>query len=122
MKVSLSIKTTTIKMTQNANSTFESSFSAITSSKIYSKINTMNYRSIFYYFIVTKNLTFLYSCFAVLSPPTKLELILAGKAKKGQWTRPGTYILSDSLVNGFSHWLKTDGSQAIWMGLVLIGN
>ena len=43
---------------------------------------------------------------------------MAGKAKKGQWTRPGTYILSDSLVNGFSHWLKTDGSQAIWFDKV----
>ena len=80
----------------------------------------MNYRSIFYYFIVTKNLTFLYSCFAVLSPPTKLELILAGKAKEKQSLRAGTYILGDGLVNGYPHWLQTgDGSQeAIWFSKV----
>ena len=44
---------------------------------------------------------------------------MAGKAKEKQWTSPGTYILNDSLVNGYPHWLKTDGSQAaIWFDKV----
>ena len=44
---------------------------------------------------------------------------MAGKAKEEQWTRPGTYILSDGLVNGYPYWLKTgDGSQAIWFDKV----
>ena len=44
-----------------------------------------------------------------------MKLTLAGKAKEehGQWL-DGTYILEDSLVNGYPHWLKTDRSQAIW--------
>ena len=67
---------------------------------------------------VTNNLTFLYSYFAVLPPPTKLELTLAGKAKEQQWEREGTYILVDSLVNGYPNWLKSDGSQAIWFNKV----
>jgi len=50
----------------------------------------------------------------VLSPPTKLELTLAGKAKEERWTSPGTYILGNSLVNGYPYWLKADESQAIW--------
>ena len=64
---------------------------------------------------VTNNLNFDYSCFAVLPPPTKLKMKLAGKAKEvtAKWVE-GTYILSDGLVNGYPHWLKTDGSQAIW--------
>ena len=82
----------------------------------------MNYRTILSYFVeivkVTNNLTFLYSCFAVLPPPTKLELTLAGKAKENHRERPGTYILSDSLVNGYPQWLKIDGSQAIWFDKV----
>ena len=61
-----------------------------------------------------KNLTFLYSCFAVLPPPAKLELTLAGKAKAKQSEREGTYFLSDGLENGYPHWLKLDESQAIW--------
>ena len=45
-----------------------------------------------------------------------MELILAGKAKevKSRHGYEGTYKLSDGLVNGYPHWLKTDGSQAIW--------
>ena len=43
-----------------------------------------------------------------------MELTLAGKAKEEQSSRLGTYILGDSLVNGYPHWLKLDGSQAIW--------
>ena len=82
----------------------------------------MNHRTIFYFVEivkVTQNLTFLYSCFAVLPPPTKLELTLAGKAKEvnSKWVE-GTYILSVGLVNGYPHWLKTDGSQAIWFDKV----
>ena len=48
-----------------------------------------------------------------------MELTLAGKAKKAQakWVE-GTYILSDGLVYGYPHWLKTDGSQAIWFDKV----
>ena len=46
---------------------------------------------------------------------------MAGKAKEkqGKWVE-GTYILGDSLVNGYPHWLlKTgDGSQAIWFNKV----
>ena len=50
-----------------------------------------------------------------MPPPTKLELTLAEKAKEIQLSREGTYILSDSLVNGYPYWLKTgDGSQTIW--------
>ena len=52
-----------------------------------------------------------------------MELKLAGKAKeeqskygREQWE--GTYILDDSLVNGYPYWLKTDGSQAIWLDKV----
>ena len=77
--------------------------------------------TIFYFVVIvkvaSKNLTLLYS-FAVLPPPTKLELTLAGKAKEKQWTSPGTYILNDSLVNGYPHWLKTDGNRAIWFNKV----
>ena len=66
-----------------------------------------------------KYITFLYSCFAVLPPPTKLELKLAGKAKEEQSARAGSYILADGLVNGYPHWLQTsEGSQAIWYGKV----
>ena len=45
---------------------------------------------------------------------------MAGKAKEVQskYGREATYILSDSLVNGYPHWLKTDGSQAIWFSKV----
>ena len=46
---------------------------------------------------------------------------MAGKAKEEQSLREGTYILSDSLVNGYPHWLKTDGSQAIWFDKVSSG-
>ena len=54
-----------------------------------------------------------------MPPPTKLELTLAEKAKEIQLSREGTYILSDSLVNGYPYWLKTgDGSQAIWLNKV----
>jgi len=51
----------------------------------------------------------------VLPPPSKLELTLAGKAKEkqGRWVE-GTYTLANGLVNGYPHWLKLDGSQAIW--------
>ena len=52
--------------------------------------------------------------FSVLSPPTKLELTLGGKAKEERFTSPGIYILGNSLVNGYPHWLKADESQAIW--------
>ena len=41
-----------------------------------------------------------------------------GKAKEKQFSREGTYILGDSLVNGYPHWLKTDESQAIWFNKV----
>ena len=89
---------------------------------MHSKKCKMNYRTIFYFIEiikVTKNLTFLYSCFAVLPPPTKLELTFSGKAKEEQAWLEGTYILSDSLVNDYPHWLlKTDGSQAIWFDKV----
>ena len=44
---------------------------------------------------------------------------MAGKAKEELSSKAGTYILSDSLVNGYPHWLKTgDGSQAIWFNKV----
>ena len=84
----------------------------------------MNGRTVFHFVENTKNLTFLYSCFAVLPPPTKLELTLSGKVKEEQskygreWWLEGTYILADSLVNGYPHWLKTDGSQAIWFNKI----
>ena len=39
---------------------------------------------------------------------------MAGKAKEKQSSKAGSYILADGLVNGYPHWLKTDGSQAIW--------
>ena len=84
----------------------------------------MNGRTVFHFVENTKNLTFLYSCFAVLPPPTKLELTLAGKVKEEQskygreWWLEGTYILADSLVNGYPQWLKIDGSQAIWFDKV----
>ena len=58
---------------------------------------------------------------AVLPSPTKLELTLAGKAKEEQskYGRAGIYMLSNGLVNGYPHWLKTgDGSQAIWFDKV----
>ena len=44
---------------------------------------------------------------------------MAGKAKvkHGKWL-DGTYILGDSLVNGYPHWLKAYGSQAIWFDKV----
>ena len=78
----------------------------------------MNNGAIFYFVEIVKLIKtniFLYLRFAVLPPPTKLELTLAGKAKEKQWTSSGTYILNDSLVNGYPHWLQTDGSQtAIW--------
>ena len=60
------------------------------------------------------------TCFAVLPPPTKLELTLAGKAKEkqGKWVE-GAYILDDSLVNGYPYWLKTgNGHRAIWFDKV----
>ena len=48
-----------------------------------------------------------------------LELTLAGKAKEEQsWVTSGTFNLADGLVNGYPHWLKTDGSQAIWFDKV----
>ena len=56
-------------------------------------------------------------CFAVLSPPTKIELTLAGKAKEHSSeieSEEGTYILTGGQVNGYPHWLKIDGIQAIW--------
>ena len=62
--------------------------------------------------------------FAVLPPPTKLELTLAGKVKEEQskygreWWLEGTYILADSPVNGYPYWLKSNGSQAIWFDKV----
>ena len=44
---------------------------------------------------------------------------MAGKAKEEQGRFvEGTYILGDGLVNGYPHWLKTDGSQAIWFDKV----
>ena len=82
----------------------------------------MNDGTIFYFVVIVKSIktnTFLYLCFAVLPPPTNLELTLAGKAKEKQSSRAGTYILGDSLVNGYPHWLlETDGSQAIWFNTV----
>ena len=62
------------------------------------------------------NYQIIFSYFAVLPPSTKLELTLAGKAKEEQSKhgRQGTYILGEGQVNGYPHWLKTDGSQAIW--------
>ena len=83
----------------------------------------MNHRAIFYFVEivkVTKILTFVTLCFAVLPPPSKLELTLAGKAREKQlkYGRAGTYMLSNALVNGYPHWLKTDGSQAIWFSKV----
>ena len=44
---------------------------------------------------------------------------MAGKAKKvkSRFGYEGTYILGDGLVNGYPHWLKTDGSKAIWFGI-----
>ena len=80
----------------------------------------MNHRTISYFVEIIKNLTFLYLCLAVLPPPTKLELTLAGKTKEkhGKWVE-GTYILGDGLVNGYPHWLMTDGSQAIWFDKVV---
>ena len=84
----------------------------------------MNHRNIYYSFeivkVTSKTPTFLYSCFAVLPPPTKLELTLAGKAKevKSRHGYEGIYKLSDALVNGYPHWLKIDGSQAIWFDKV----
>ena len=55
-----------------------------------------------------------------MPPTTKLELTLAGKAKEEQskYGREGTYILGDDLVNGYPHWMKTNGSQAIWFDKV----
>ena len=45
---------------------------------------------------------------------------MAGKVKeeqskygREQWLE-GTYILSGGHINGYSYWLKTDGSKAIW--------
>ena len=43
-----------------------------------------------------------------------MELTLAGKAKEEQSSKAGTYILRDSLVNGYPNWLKTDESKVIW--------
>ena len=45
---------------------------------------------------------------------------MAGKAKEEQskYGREGTYTLSIGLENGYPHWLKTDGSQAIWFNKV----
>ena len=43
---------------------------------------------------------------------------MAGKAQEEQYGRAGTYILADGLVNGYPHWLKTDGSQVIWLDKV----
>ena len=50
-------------------------------------------------------------------------MTLAGKAKEeqGRWfegTYHSAYILADGLINGYPHWLKTDGSQAIWFDKV----
>ena len=42
-----------------------------------------------------------------------------GKAREAQSKRAGTYILGDGLINGYPHWLKTDGSQAIWFDKVV---
>ena len=47
-----------------------------------------------------------------------MELKLAGKAKEIHPSKACTYSLSDGLVNGYPHWLKTDGSQAIWFDKV----
>ena len=47
-----------------------------------------------------------------------MELTLAGKAKEETWAYLGTYVLSDGLVNGYPHWLKSDGSDAIWFDKV----
>ena len=54
--------------------------------------------------------------FSVVPPPTKLTLTLAGKAKEEQskYEIEGSYTLADNLVNGYPHWLKNEGSQAIW--------
>ena len=57
-------------------------------------------------------------CFAVLPPPTKLELTLAVKAKEKHPSKAGSYILANGLVNGYPHWLKNDRSQAIWFNKV----
>ena len=43
---------------------------------------------------------------------------MAGKAKEKQSSKAGSYILANGLVNGYPHWLKTDGSQAIWFNKV----
>ena len=43
---------------------------------------------------------------------------MAGKAKEIHPSKACTYSLSDGLVNGYPHWLKTDGSQAIWFDKV----
>ena len=39
---------------------------------------------------------------------------MAGYAKEATSEFEGTYILNDNLINGNPHWMKTDGSQAIW--------
>ena len=82
----------------------------------------MNCRTIFHFIEFVKgtyNFTFLYLCFVVLPPPTKLELTLAGKAKEEQsWVASDTFKIADGVINGFPYWLKTDGNQAIWFDKV----
>ena len=49
-----------------------------------------------------------------------MKLTLAGKAKEGHSGFKGSYILRETLVNGYPCWLKTgNGSQeAIWFSRV----
>ena len=61
----------------------------------------------------------LYSFFAVLPPPTKLELSLDGKAREQSiYGREGVYVLGDGLVNGYPNWILNNGSQAMWFSKI----
>ena len=51
-----------------------------------------------------------------MPPPPNFEITLAGKIKEVQSSRAGIFVLGDGLVNGYPHWLNTDGSHAMWFG------
>ena len=43
---------------------------------------------------------------------------MAGEAKEEQSPNAGNYSLGSGLINQYPHWLKTDGSRAIWLNKV----
>ena len=55
--------------------------------------------------------------YILLGCPAVLEIILQNEAKEKHSTFEGTYLISDSLVNGHRYWNQEGKGNAIWYDL-----